>query len=132
MLATDQVNFPVSIHPNGCFRSVLAVFWLSSAAPANGGRLAECAELHDLPRIEHFTVRDMPRFHPRPPDVQRVAAAGAGNHGARFGGWDKHFFNPLHQLHQLAVRMQKAIIARSPKAFGQNVLQQQFQKRHAA
>jgi len=28
--------------------------------------------------------------------------------------------------------MQKAIIARPPKAFGQNVLQQQFQKRYAS
>ena len=121
--ATYQVKSPVFIPPSGRFSAVLAVFWLSLAAPATGGRLASLAELHGLLRIEHFTVRDRPRFHPRPPDEQRVAAAGAGNRGARFWGRNKHFFNPLHQLDPLAVGVQKAIIPSPPEAFGQDVLQ---------
>ena len=61
-------------------------------------------------------------FHPRAQDAQRVAAARAGNRGMRFWGWDDHFFYPLHPLRKLAIGMQEAIVARTPKAFGQDVL----------
>ena len=121
--ATYQVKSPVFIHPSGRFSAVLAVFRLSLAAPALAGRLADLVALQSHLPIEHFTTYEMPNFHSRAQDKQWLAAAQAGNCRARFGRWDTHFFNPLHQLRKLTVGMQEAIIARTPKAFGQDVLQ---------
>ena len=85
--------------------------------------MAELVALHSHLPIEHFTTYEMPSFYSCAQDTQWVAAARAGNCRARFGRWDTHFFNPLHQLRKLAIEMQEAIIARTPKAFGQDVLQ---------